>query len=161
MVARADARAFRAVRSAARPPEAVVAARRFSRLGEHAAGWLVLGAVAGALDTRRRDRWWRGAGTVAAAYLLNTAVKLAVGRRRPLHEDLPALVGTPTNLSFPSAHATSSFAAARAYSALAPAPPLYAVAGAMAFSRVYLGVHYPSDVAAGALLGMLIGSVRR
>ena len=39
-----------------------------------------------------------------------------------------------------------------------PAGPLYAAAGAMALSRVYLGVHYPSDVAVGAAIGMVIGS---
>jgi undecaprenyl-diphosphatase len=76
-------------------------------------------------------------------------------------EGLPALVSTPTSLSFPSAHASASFAAARAYSALLPGAPLYSAAAAMALSRVYLGVHYPSDIAAGAALGTVIGSAGR
>ena len=76
-------------------------------------------------------------------------------------EDLPPLMETPTQLSFPSAHAATSFAAARAYSGLLPAALLYPVAGVMALSRVYLGVHYPGDVAAGALLGGAVGSVAR
>jgi undecaprenyl-diphosphatase len=97
--------------------------------------------------------------TVAGAYGLNTAIKLAVRRRRPELEGLPPLTGTPTALSFPSAHATSSFAAARAYSRLLPAAPLYGVATALALSRVYLGVHFPSDSLAGAALGLTVATL--
>ena len=54
-----------------------------------------------------------------------------------------------------------SFAAARAYGKLLPAGPLYLAASAMAFSRLYLGVHYPSDIAAGAALGSVLGTLGR
>jgi membrane-associated phospholipid phosphatase len=131
--------------------------RRFSRLGEHAAIWLALGLTGAAADRPRRGRWLRATRTVLLAYALNTLLKSVVRRRRPQLEKLPALISTPTSLSFPSAHASSSFAAARAYARLVPGAPLYAVATAMALSRVYLGVHYPSDIAAGALLGTLVG----
>ena len=77
-----------------------------------------------------------------------------VRRARPLLEDLPPLSSTVTELSYPSAHSTTSFAAARgALAARCRPPPLYAGAGAMALSRVYVGVHYPTDVAAGAAAG--------
>ncbi len=103
----------------------------------------------------------RATGVVAGAYVVSTSIKLAIGRKRPLVEDLPHLMATPTGLSFPSSHSSSSFAAARAYSALLPAGPLYAAASAMAFSRLYLGVHYPSDIAAGVVLGTVVGSLGR
>jgi undecaprenyl-diphosphatase len=70
-----------------------------------------------------------------------------------LEEELPHLVPTLSGRSYPSAHATTSFAGAGALARAWPAPPLYALACAVAFTRPYLGVHYPSDVVAGALLG--------
>jgi decaprenylphosphoryl-5-phosphoribose phosphatase len=133
----------------------------YSRLGEHAACWLALGAVGAALDRDRRGQWLRGAGVVAGAYIANYAVKVTVRRRRPELDGLPALSPVVSRLSFPSAHATTSFAAARVYSGLAPAAALYLAAGAFAVSRPYLGVHYPSDVVAGAVLGTLVAGIAR
>jgi undecaprenyl-diphosphatase len=96
-------------------------------------------------------------GAVAAGYALNTAIKPLVGRRRPELSGLPPLSATPTKLSVPSAHASTSFAGALAYSRVGqPAAPLYALAVALSLSRVYLGVHHPSDVLAGALLGTAV-----
>jgi undecaprenyl-diphosphatase len=141
-------------------PRCERAVAAYSRLGEHAACWLALGAV-GALTSRgrRRREWARGAVIVTNSYALNFAVKLAVGRPRPQFDGLPSLTSTVSRLSFPSAHATTSFAAARAYRGLAPTPALYAAAVAFAVSRPYLGVHYPSDVLFGAALGTVIAGL--
>ena len=135
----------------------------YSRSGEHAACWLALGVAGAALarDPRRRAGWLRGIRVIAASYGANYAVKLAVRRRRPELPGLEPLTPTVSSLSFPSAHATSSFAAARAYSRVAPAALLYAAAVAFGLSRPYLGVHYPSDVLAGAALGTAVAEVWR
>jgi membrane-associated phospholipid phosphatase len=133
----------------------------YSRLGEHAACWFALGAAGAALerDHDRRREWLRGIGVVASDYALNYAVKLTVRRPRPEFPELPPLTPVVSRLSFPSAHATTSFAAARAFSGLVPPVVLYAAAFAFLLSRPYLGVHYPSDVLAGAALGTIIAAV--
>jgi len=160
-IAKVDVRLYRLLRENGHDPAVEMPIRRFSRLGEHAAIWLTIGLAAAALDRRQRADWLRATRSVIVAYALNTLLKTVVRRKRPDLEKLPALISTPTSLSFPSAHASSSFAAARAYSSLLPAEPLYVGAVAMALSRVYLGVHYPSDITAGALLGTLVGSSGR
>jgi undecaprenyl-diphosphatase len=129
---------------------------RYSRLGEHGACWLALGLAGAALDQRRSQDWLRAARTVIGAYALNQAIKFSVRRRRPELPGLPPLTPTVSRLSFPSAHCTTSFAAARAFRALIPARVLYVAATMFAFSRPYLGVHYPSDVVAGAALGTAV-----
>jgi len=135
--------------------------RRFSNLGEHGAVWVGIAAAGAVADREQRGRWARAGLAVEVAHWGAVAVKRVIGRQRPLLEELPALIATPTTLSFPSAHAAGSFAAARAFGGLVPGPVLYPFAAAMALSRPYLGVHYPSDIAAGAVLGTVVGGVLR
>jgi decaprenylphosphoryl-5-phosphoribose phosphatase len=136
-------------------------ATAYSRTGEHAACWLALGLVGAAVSPRPEPRrhWLRGVQIVVASYGINQAIKFVVRRHRPNLDGLPPLSPVVTQLSFPSAHATTSFAAARAYRHLAPAWALYLAAGAFAVSRPYLGVHYPSDVLAGAALGTAVADL--
>jgi len=156
-----DERLLRLARTRGHTPERERAVARFSRMGEHSAIWLALG-LGGSLLSRpaeRRAQWRRATAVVGGTYMANTALKLIVRRGRPEIEGLPPLTSTPTRLSFPSAHSSTSFAAALAYSRLGmPAPPLFALAAGLALSRLYLGVHYPSDVAAGALFGTAIAA---
>ncbi len=155
-----DVGVLRLARTRGHTPQLDRAVARFTLLGEHAAVWLAIGVVGAAVDAPQRARWRRATGTVAAMYALNTAVKLVVRRSRPRLRRLPPLIGTPTTLSFPSAHASTAFAGAVAYSRLGlPALPLYALAAQLSYSRLYLGVHYPSDVLAGALLGSTVGAL--
>ena len=91
---------------------------------------------------------------------LNWLIKGLVGRDRPPHSmDLDALVALPASPSFPSGHAMSAFAVAAAIAVLAPRTrgAVLGVAAAIAFSRVYLGVHFWIDVLAGAGLGIAVG----
>jgi membrane-associated phospholipid phosphatase len=155
-----DYRTLLVLRTRAHDPRVERAAAAYSKAGEHAACWLALG-LTGAVadrDAGRRQRWLRGVRVVAASYVLNYAIKVTTRRRRPQLPGLPPLTGTVSGLSLPSAHATSSFAAARAFRGLLPAGVLYGAAAAFALSRPYLGVHYPSDVLAGAALGTAVAS---
>lgn len=159
-LARADHALLRRTRRALGHTPAVPAARALSLFGEHALGWLALGAL-GALRGPRRREWLAGSAGVLAAHASGVVVKRVVRRVRPALEDVPALVTTVGRLSFPSAHSCSTAAAAVGFGPLVGRPAMAGVTGLMLVSRVLLGVHYPSDVVSGALLGAGVGSVVR
>jgi membrane-associated phospholipid phosphatase len=97
------------------------------------------------------------------AGLLTSAIKGWTDRARPplADEDVHALVALPQSTSFPSGHSATAFAAATVVAVFHPRlrVPVFALAGLVALSRVYLGVHYWLDIVAGATLGVLIGLV--
>ena len=132
-----------------------------SKLGEHGAVWYAIAGAGALAAPGRRSEFGRAAATVAASFAENQAIKLVVRRRRPNLPDLPPLVKTMSQRSYPSAHATTSAAGARALGRVLPAPPLYALAGVLAVSRPYLGVHYPSDTLAGVVLGVAVAELAR
>ncbi|MEV1051595.1 phosphatase PAP2 family protein [Streptomyces sp. NPDC049887] len=154
----AERRLLAVLRGCGDGPRIAAAARALSHGGEHAALWLAGGLVCAAADRERRDGWLRGTALIAAAHLTSMGVKRVVRRPRPVLPTAEPLVRTAGRHSFPSSHATSAAAAAVAFGVLRPAgrvlvPPL---AAAMCLSRLVAGVHYPTDVAAGALLGGLL-----
>jgi membrane-associated phospholipid phosphatase len=128
-----------------------------SHLGEHALTWIALGLVGAACDPAQRGPWLRATATVVGAHGLSILVKRAVRRPRPGDPRIQVNVSTPGSWSFPSSHAASTTAAAVAYSRLLGRRfPLVSIPVMMS-SRVILGVHYPSDVLAGSLLGAVMG----
>jgi undecaprenyl-diphosphatase len=146
-------------RGHARPVE--VAVLRYTHWGEHAALWHAI-AVAGALLHRgRRGVYVRATVTIVLTQAANIAAKTMIRRARPLLEDLPPLSPTISGLSTPSAHASTSAAAASALGEALPRPPLFLAAFVMAVSRPYIGVHFPSDTVAGVALGAVIARATR
>lgn len=129
--------------------------RSLTYIGNDGLVWIALSLVL--VWTQRRARAFL---LVVAADVLTQlstgAIKLAVPRARP---HVHTLVAEPHSHSFPSGHSASSFACAVVLASLAPAwrIPLFVLAALIAWSRVYVGVHYPFDVLAGVLLGIALG----
>lgn len=136
-----------------------------SRAADNAVLWT---GVAGALALGGRHRAaTRGMLAISlASPLANLVGKQMFNRKRPLADRLPLarLLKTPRSTSFPSGHSASAAAFATAVAIETPAKvaiPVAVVAGAVCFSRVYTGVHYPGDVLAGAAIGVATGLLTR
>lgn len=127
--------------------------------------WIVLSIL---LLIPKKTRTVGIAGLIAlaiGALITNLALKNLVARTRPYEviEGLTLLVGKQSDFSFPSGHSCASFAAATAYYKMAQKGHqkwgvlALVLAGFIAFSRLYVGVHYPTDVIAGIVIGVLSG----
>ncbi|HEU5253847.1 MAG TPA: phosphatase PAP2 family protein [Solirubrobacterales bacterium] len=155
-----DLKLLRWMRTHGHAPAIEDAAVALGKAGNNGLVWFLLGAALAILDSSRWEQWLVCALLGPVAIGLNYAIKLLVKRPRPVLEGLPPLGGAPSSLSFPSAHATSSFAVATAMVRVDPAmAATFLVAGALALGRPYLGMHYPSDVLAGAVLGVALGLI--
>ncbi len=154
-------RAVYAAVAATPSPELDVPVRRLSRLADNSRVWFGIAAamaVFGGPAGRRAAA--RGVLTVGVtSAVVNIGIKHVSRRRRPDRAGLGVprdrQVGMPSSRSFPSGHSASAFAFAAAVSQDVPslALPLRLLAGAVAYSRVHTGVHYPGDVVIGSILG--------
>lgn len=120
------------------------------------AGLLVAGIIDHNPDLRQNALYV--ASSTATTFILNTLIKKLVKRPRPFISNAHlTAVYQPSSTSFPSGHTSSAFssatALARAYPKWYVIAPAFLWSGAVGYSRMYLGVHYPTDVTAGALLG--------
>ena len=140
------------------------AMRAITRLGDAGAFWILLAAAMLIVKKTRRLGAACASALAMGALATNVLLKNLVHRIRPyvVLENLSILVSEPSDWSFPSGHATASFAAAWALFRMAPKKvgvPALLLAILIAFSRLYVGVHYPTDVLAGAVIGVLCGEI--
>jgi undecaprenyl-diphosphatase len=124
----------------------------------------VIAAIAALVYRRPTIFLWVVAGDLIAGFV-SLGLRQAIGRERPSvrYPEPEPLVHVPTTGSFPSGHAATSFACAALLAWLTPLPkvPLFVLAALIAFSRVYVGVHYPLDVIGGAVLGLAVATALR
>lgn len=132
-------------------------------LGNVGLVWIVI-AVLLLINKKYRNIGFMVLGTLILSTILGEGViKHLVQRIRP-SASIPAaklLIAKPLSYSFPSGHATSSFAATGILSKYFKnyAPEFFGLASLIAFSRLYLYVHYPTDVLAGIILGLICSRI--
>ena len=136
-----------------------------SLVGSYGIVWLLIAVAISGFSWSRPWLWTRVGVAILISESVSGALKDWIARDRPplVDPDPEPLVSLPVTHSFPSGHATVSFACATTLALAVPRLriPLYALAALIAFSRVYVGVHYPLDVLGGAVLGVGIAIALR
>jgi membrane-associated phospholipid phosphatase len=156
-LARIDYLGARWVRGLPHPSIVTRSLAGLSRATDHSDAWVAAALIGAAVDRARRDQWLNAGARVALVEVTSRAMKRAFPRQRPQLEGLPALAPTPSPMSFPSSHTAAAVVAVYAFGdELIPKRLLCPLALVIGFSRLYLGVHFPSDVAAGAALGRVL-----
>ncbi|MEV7568089.1 phosphatase PAP2 family protein [Streptomyces tanashiensis] len=147
-------------------PTLDTAFRRLSAAADHSKISFTVAAALALVPGKPRRAALAGVGAIAVASAsANLLGKRLVHRRRPDREAARVVVGRhvpmPASASFPSGHTASAVAFATAVGSVLPHAtlPLAALAWTVGYSRVHTGVHYPGDVAAGALLGVASAGV--
>jgi membrane-associated phospholipid phosphatase len=154
---RGEEAALVAVQSAlADRPGVLAGARALSHFGEHSIGWLAVAGLGALLQPAKRQAWLAAGFGAFAAHAAAVIIKRLVRRERPHHPSIVVNVGTPSRLSFPSAHATSTTAASILMARVTGLPLPALLVPPMALSRLVLGVHYPSDVITGVAVGAAV-----
>ena len=133
-------------------------------LGDAGWCWIVLAVILLCFKKTRKTALVVAGALILSLIINNIILKNLVARPRPFAEmeDLILLISKPHDYSFPSGHTGSSFAAA--YALWKTTPRKYGIlamvlAGLIAFSRLYLGVHYPTDVLGGIITGIIAGLI--
>lgn len=136
----------------------------FTHLGDHGELWIAIILVLLFLSKYRKIGITALLALVSTFLMVDFVIKPWVKRIRPYEViiGLERLVGPESSFSFPSGHSSTSLAVG--YVLLRKLPPIYGVSAfllaiLMGFSRMYVGVHYPSDVIVGGLIGIILGEI--
>ncbi len=135
-----------------------------THLADHGYLWILVALVLLLFRKTRKGGFAVAIALACGVLITNLCIKNAVARIRPYEtiEGLYSIIGKMDDWSFPSGHTTASFAAATAMALTLGKKfglPAFILAALIALSRLYVGVHYPSDVLAGVIIGLVSGLV--
>lgn len=135
-----------------------------THLADHGYLWILIALILLLIRKTRKGGCAAAIALACGALITNLCIKNAVARIRPYEtiEGLYSLIGRMEDWSFPSGHTTASFAAATAMASTLGKKfgiPAFILAILIALSRLYVGVHYPSDVLAGVIIGIVSGLI--